>query len=213
MSMIYEELIAVWLKREFSGANERYTPLLSTYLPDTTIEDLEFLVDSPNLNNQKENYLRHFLLWSYRYPLLLPCWNANWSKRLISIDEFKELYVLKASGWQQISINETMRMEGRLLDVANNVYQRRANPIPDSSDHHVPYENMISTLPGWERSHSLEDLNTQLVLLETDENKTILEGNKTATSLFIKWFINSETRYSPIEVFIGNLENKCMWQW
>lgn len=57
--------------------------------------------------------------------------------------------------------------------------------------------------------------NRDLILLRSYDSlfTTILEGNKTAVALYIKYCIEKELFFESFRVYLGQLERKSIWQW
>ena len=113
-----DEVIGVWLRREFEGNWHRIKNLVSSYVPNLTKQTIKKIVDNPNYQDDKENNLRYMLLYSFRAPTLLAVWNASWFGKKISENEFKELMVINFHDWNVLS-----DLTGKLSYVAERVYK------------------------------------------------------------------------------------------
>jgi hypothetical protein len=195
------EIIRVWLRREFEDVWSK----VEARLPKTTNyskTSIKTLVDNPNYRSPKENNLRLALLWTTRHPLLLPVLDATWQERTLNEHDFQNLKVIKEIGWNVLS-----NFTGNLLDVATRVADERGIWC------------MNQYVGGAvDRIHSMlnsRNLNTDLILLESDDSETttILEGNKTAVSLCINIFVRQQLQFNSFRVFVGHHRTKSIWEW
>lgn len=209
----FNEVVGIWLKREYVRIwKDSVDPFIRQHLSGISIRDFQNIIDIQNYSDNQENFLRFILLYLNREPLLEPCKNAKWYKTSLDAEEFKELRVIRASRWVQISIDESGLCNGKLSDVANNVYNQRQNPFTNEP-YRKYYDSMVKNLPLWESTHLLEEIDANLILLQSNDGiRTILEGNKSAMALYIKCFLKQEIEYNPYEVYVGCLDHKCIWQ-
>lgn len=113
-----DEIIAIWLQREFER-NWRYIePTARNRIPQLTQEQIKSqTVDNPDYTNTTHNLLRFLFLSSFRSPLLRPVCNGNWVEKKLGESEFKELRVINRDpGWMYLS-----KPDGRLSMVAERV--------------------------------------------------------------------------------------------
>ncbi len=213
-----DEVIGNWLKREYN-----WEKCKRVFEPTVSQPNFERIVNSNDYTNNAENILRFTILsLSGRSPLLADTMNANWSKITIDAEHFKALRVIADDGWRILS-----NFSGRLSNVAKLIngnsrlvddFFVRQRDIFDPNS--FPYRqwnvchetvNIINSMAN----SNLETLNKNLILLTSNDchYTTILEGNKTAVAIYIKHFILEESEFTPLQVYIGNLETKSRWQW
>ena len=196
-----DELIAVWLQREFEGNWNRYIREIAAVIcPSLTKDQCLRIVSNPNYQNVEENYLR-FRFAEFRYPLLQPICVGNWYEENLSLDDFKSLRVIaRDPSWIVLSNNT-----GELSVVAECIFNSSIrNPTPDTHNI-IDAVNII-------RENGIDK---RLFLIQSDDSRhvTILEGNKSAVALYIKHFLDRESEYEPFKVFKGHLNYKSFWQW
>lgn len=209
----FHEISRTWFRREFFRLWDEWIEPISKMLQvNTEKKDFDCIL-SDNDISVKESLLQFFILWANRNPLLRPCINAKWFKTFLNESEFKELRVINYNRWNEISIDKSGNVNGKLTNVAENVYENRENPFKEKIKREY-YQSHIDELPLWENSRTIENIDTNLILLESEDGiRTILEGNKSAMAFYIKTLLKREVEYFPIEVYIGHLETKCQWQW
>lgn len=199
-----DEVIGVWLKREFDIPQwgEYIKQNAQKYVSHLTKAEIkEKLIDNQNYECEEDNKLRFHLL-SYRCPLLVYVQKATWVKKTLSENEFKNLKVIKSSGWSPLS-NYT----GKISIAAEKIHS-----LEDFPPELEKLKKRIHATLEIEKSGNID---TNLILLQSNNSSelTILEGNKNAVALYIKCCIKKELLYEPFKVYLGHLNNKSIWQW
>lgn len=196
-----DRIIAVWLQREFDRNWRHIRPIAECRCPNLNRNQIRQIIFNPNYDDVNENFLR-FQFFQFRYPLLRPVCNGNWTEITMDEDTFRELRVIaKDTSWINLSNNT-----GRLSTVAENVSNR--NPIENLT---TETRNIIETI----NTISTGEIDTRFFLIKSNDSEivTILEGNKNAVALYINCFLTENREYEPITVFMGNLDEKSFWQW
>jgi hypothetical protein len=198
------EVIGVWLKREFGVPqwDEYIKPIAKKYVPHLTKAEIkETLIDNQNYESEDANKLRFHLL-TYRRPLLMDIHKARWVKKTLSENEFKNLQVIKSSGWSPLS-NYT----GKISIVAETIHCTEGLP--------TELEKLKERIHATLEIEQSGNINTNLILLQSDNSTglTIIEGNKNAVALYIKLYLKNEGSYQQFNVYLGYLKQKCRWQW
>jgi hypothetical protein len=211
-----DKIIGVWLKREYRPEN---WDNFRTRLPnDITQEEMNQMIEEPNYNNQRENIIRFFALDCSRGSLFYDTLNAKWTETTITERDFKKLMVIRDLGWNTIS-----KHSGLLSNVAtflhgnsDLVISRLRSRSISRPDQRATFDNLVNTVRTIRSMEQtpLTQLDKTLFLLKSYDSfhTTILEGNKTAVSLFIKYFILKETEYESPQIFLGQLKTKSRWQ-
>lgn len=213
-----DEIIGVWLKREYNPENwQRFR----NRLPDTiTLEEMNRIVNSQDYTSQSDNTIRFLFLDYSRQPLFIDMLDAQWKETTFTEDEFKKLRIIADSGWRMIS-----KYSGLLSGVANFLHgrfdlvlsflqQRRRLSAPSQRRNWDVLIETVETIRNMEQSPICE-LDKTLFLLKSYDSihTTILEGNKTAVALYIKYFILNQAEYESPQIFLGQLKKKSQWQW
>ena len=155
---------------------------------------------------------------SFRHPLLFDVFNSSWYTNTLDLSDFMELRAIKGLGWDIHS-----KFSGKISAIADLIYNKRG---AISSLYKVPVNLLLRTLDLIKKLKSKEtmgaildmerkgNLDTDLILLQSNDSRltTILEGNKTAVALYIKYCLKEESLYKPFRVFIGHQESKSRWQ-
>ncbi len=212
-----DEIIGVWLKREFEGNCET----IRQHLTFLTKEEMETIVSSNNYQDDEENRMRFLALNSFRHNVLSSSLNARWNEKTLDLSDFMELRVLKGLGWNILS-----RFSGKISAVADLIFNEpeRCNSV----FLHKASANLFFGILGFHplirkckeiikailHIEKKGNFNTDLILLQSNDSglTTILEGNKTAVALYIKYCLKEESSYKPFRVFIGHQESKSRWQ-
>ena len=210
-----DEIVAVWLRREFEGNWEKCCKPLNM-----TKAELQKIVESVDYHNHHDNTIRYLALLCFRYPLLASMLIAEWQEKTLSLDDFKGLRAIKAFGWDILS-----RFSGRVSIVAESVYDESEAYIsffkyqqsidPNNRLLWNDCVGMVRAIAGIEQGLTYNKLDGNVILLKSDDSRftTILEGNKTAVAFYIKCLLKNVIAYRPFKTYIGHLPKSCQWQW
>ena len=179
----YNEVILHWIRREYLQSQD----FLRSDVPNINPS----LISNPNLNDPIENKLRRKFLYSYRGVILhtIPA-NTQWFK--IEINQKEDLNSFRLIN--EVSWNYLSNNTGKLDIAANNfiTFIRNEPQIQNLTLQQWVNEN-IDSLKEFREKANDSDLNLTLILIALSQNGpfTVIEGNHTVMSLFLKHFIDN----------------------
>lgn len=177
----YAEVLGQWLRREYDNA-KRGGQVPQGF--EALIADSDY--DDPIKNQQRLNLLY------YRCPLLcaLPI-DTRWFKIEVAKEDLELLQVIKEVSWNVLSGGT-----GEIVIAARNFIRFSENPteIPEIANPTVQkwFKDLVKALQTFRSQVDSSGLNLTLILIGTSKGGpfTILEGNKTAIGLYLKYFVD-----------------------
>jgi len=91
-------------------------------------------------------------------------------------------------------------LSGKLSTVAENVINKHSSQF-NNHKFQEKYNEVKNSLNGWLEKNHFKDIDSRLILLKNDNDRfTILEGNKSALSLYIEIILKKREEHNPIKV-------------
>lgn len=187
-------------------------------LPD---EFDELTSSSADITDSDENNKRLLILRGYRGPLIdrLPK-DVQWSEATMSPDDYADLFVVAASGWEYFS-----RHTGRLEDAAKvfastDLRERlrkgiQGKTLYDGRDANNWIDEQIANISKYEVPGIINGtLNYRLVLMRDSSGRVaIIEGNHRAVAVYAIQILQKTIELMPHSVFLGTSGSPCCWNW
>jgi hypothetical protein len=198
-----DAVAACWLKAELSSP--RFRPRVIAALKRLDISSR--LIQRPILTSARENRLRHRMLRLHRGDL----WGGlvqrtEWWRAVIPPREFRRLRVINYPTWTLLS-RDTGRLSAAASVIARGIIPVQATGRSADESRAV----ITNVLQIHDRLPEVE-IQNQLILLGRPAGRiwTILEGNKRATALYIRYFLAKGAPIPPtIQVLVGLTEERC----
>lgn len=167
---------------------------------DSIRKQYDAVVHQTNFNDEKNNSIRHKLLWDTRQPLLekLPV-DVRWYELSLTPQDFSELLIIKGRGW-----GNTFAKTKKIKEVA----ELMQSGIPDRGIN-------FSLIYDIKKQIGTYNFKERFILIALDINGpyTILEGNHRTVAFQLYAMENHNLSYLPKTVILGTSPSMSQTPW
>lgn len=206
----FSEVLAEWVRREYD--KRKRNGKVPHWFEESLLDDNDY--SDPIKNGKRLGFLGYRSVLIGTIPL-----DTEWFKVDVEKEDLKSVYIIKEMYWGFLTKNT-----GKISDAVKyfRKYYDDPSSIPKITDPKQEkfFKELIGRIGEFRKRtiNSLSQLNLNLILIASSKEGpfTLLEGNKTALGLYLRYFIDEpNVDFQPFSSYVGisPAMNYCYWHY